>query len=126
MGLVHAEPVRRLAWRPILAFAVEPDRVKVSVQRHHDAVLFQGPCHNLIVWRFPHPDFPNMRTLISKIAEPGRCISRHSLIQDQAHGTPDPGHIRHGESAGCIRMTNWDVAALSHMVRRGTPIDLEE
>jgi lipoprotein-anchoring transpeptidase ErfK/SrfK len=42
------------------------------------------------------------------------------------HGTPDPGHIRHGESAGCIRMTNWDVAALSHMVRRGTPIVLEE
>lgn len=42
------------------------------------------------------------------------------------HGTPDPGHIRHGESAGCIRMTNWDVEDLSHMVRRGTPIALEE
>ncbi len=42
------------------------------------------------------------------------------------HGTPDPGHIRHGESAGCIRMTNWDVEDLSHMVRRGTPIVLEE
>ncbi|HEY1205464.1 MAG: L,D-transpeptidase family protein [Bryobacteraceae bacterium] len=42
------------------------------------------------------------------------------------HGTPDPGHIRHGESAGCIRMTNWDVSDLSHMVRRGTPVILEE
>jgi len=42
------------------------------------------------------------------------------------HGTPDPGHIRHGESAGCIRMTNWDVGELSHMVRRGTPVVLEE
>jgi len=42
------------------------------------------------------------------------------------HGTPDPGHIRHGESAGCIRLTNWDVADLSHMVRRGTPIVLED
>ena len=42
------------------------------------------------------------------------------------HGTPDPGHVRHGESAGCIRMTNWDVENLSHMVRRGTPIVLEE
>ena len=42
------------------------------------------------------------------------------------HGTPDPGHIRHNESAGCIRLTNWDVEALSHMVRRGTPIVLEE
>jgi lipoprotein-anchoring transpeptidase ErfK/SrfK len=42
------------------------------------------------------------------------------------HGTPDPGHIRHGESAGCIRLTNWDVVDLSHMVRRGTPVVLEE
>jgi len=42
------------------------------------------------------------------------------------HGTADPGHIRHGESAGCIRLTNWDVDQLSHMVRRGTPVILEE
>jgi lipoprotein-anchoring transpeptidase ErfK/SrfK len=42
------------------------------------------------------------------------------------HGTPDPGHIRHDESAGCIRLTNWDAVDLSHMVRPGTPIILEE
>jgi lipoprotein-anchoring transpeptidase ErfK/SrfK len=42
------------------------------------------------------------------------------------HGTPDPGHIRYGESAGCIRMTNWDVEDLARMVRRGTPVILEE
>jgi len=42
------------------------------------------------------------------------------------HGTPDPAHVRHGESAGCIRLTNWDVNSLSHMVRRGTPVVLEE
>ena len=42
------------------------------------------------------------------------------------HGTPDPGHIRHGESYGCIRMTNWDALDLSHMVRPGTPAILEE
>jgi len=42
------------------------------------------------------------------------------------HGTPDPGHVRHGESAGCIRLTNWDVDNLSHMVRRGTPVVLEQ
>ena len=42
------------------------------------------------------------------------------------HGTPDPGHIRHGESAGCVRLTNWDADDLSHMVRRGTPVVLEE
>jgi len=42
------------------------------------------------------------------------------------HGTPDPGAIRHSESAGCIRMTNWDAVDLSHMIRRGTPVILEE
>ncbi len=42
------------------------------------------------------------------------------------HGTPDPGRIGHGESYGCIRLTNWDAADLSHMVVRGTPAILEE
>jgi lipoprotein-anchoring transpeptidase ErfK/SrfK len=42
------------------------------------------------------------------------------------HGTPDPGNVRHGESAGCIRLTNWDVDQLSRMVRKGTPVVLEE
>ncbi len=42
------------------------------------------------------------------------------------HGTPDPGNIRHGDSAGCVRMTNWDVDNLSHMVRPGTPVIMEE
>jgi lipoprotein-anchoring transpeptidase ErfK/SrfK len=42
------------------------------------------------------------------------------------HGTPDPGNIGHGVSDGCIRLTNWDVEDLSHMVRRGTPVVLEE
>jgi len=42
------------------------------------------------------------------------------------HGTPDPGRIRHGESYGCIRLTNWDANDLSRMVVRGTPAILEE
>jgi lipoprotein-anchoring transpeptidase ErfK/SrfK len=42
------------------------------------------------------------------------------------HGTPEPGHIGHGVSDGCIRLTNWDVNELSHMVRRGTPVELVE
>lgn len=42
------------------------------------------------------------------------------------HGTPDPGDVRHEESYGCIRLTNWDARDLSHMVRRGTPAMLEE
>jgi len=42
------------------------------------------------------------------------------------HGTPDPGRVRHEESYGCIRLTNWDALDLSHMVVRGTPAILEE
>ena len=42
------------------------------------------------------------------------------------HGTPDPERVRRGESYGCIRLTNWDAADLSHMVVRGTPAILEE
>jgi lipoprotein-anchoring transpeptidase ErfK/SrfK len=42
------------------------------------------------------------------------------------HGTPEPAQIRHSESAGCIRLTNWDADQLSRMVRPGTPVILEE
>ena len=42
------------------------------------------------------------------------------------HGSPEPGHIHHDESYGCIRLTNWDVEDLSDMVRVGTPAILEE
>jgi len=49
-----------------------------------------------------------------------------SKVDYGIHGTPDPGNIGHGVSDGCIRLTNWDVDELSHMVRRGTPVDLEE
>jgi len=37
------------------------------------------------------------------------------------HGTPKPENIRHTESHGCIRLTNWDAGRLSLMVRPGTP-----
>jgi lipoprotein-anchoring transpeptidase ErfK/SrfK len=42
------------------------------------------------------------------------------------HGAPDPGAIGHAESHGCIRLTNWDASELSHMVRKGTPVQLQE
>ena len=42
------------------------------------------------------------------------------------HGTPDPSQIHHDVSAGCIRLTNWDVEELSHLIRPGTPVILEE
>lgn len=42
------------------------------------------------------------------------------------HGSPEPGAVRHGESYGCIRLTNWDAEDLSHMVRRGITASLVE
>lgn len=49
-----------------------------------------------------------------------------SKVDYGIHGTPDPGNIGHGVSDGCVRLTNWDVDELSRMVRRGTPVVLEE
>ena len=37
------------------------------------------------------------------------------------HGTPVPETIGRSESHGCIRLTNWDAARLSLMVKAGTP-----
>ncbi len=37
------------------------------------------------------------------------------------HGTPEPSAIGRAESNGCIRLTNWDAARLSLMVKAGVP-----
>lgn len=37
------------------------------------------------------------------------------------HGTPEPSTIGRAESHGCIRLSNWDVARLSLMVKSGVP-----
>lgn len=42
------------------------------------------------------------------------------------HGTPEPQTIGRTESHGCIRLTNWDVARLSMMVKPGTPAIFQE
>lgn len=42
------------------------------------------------------------------------------------HGTPNPEKIGRTESHGCIRLTNWDAARLSLMVKPGTPADFVE
>jgi lipoprotein-anchoring transpeptidase ErfK/SrfK len=42
------------------------------------------------------------------------------------HGTPEPTRIGRSESHGCIRLTNWDAARLSLMVRPGTPAIFQE
>jgi lipoprotein-anchoring transpeptidase ErfK/SrfK len=38
------------------------------------------------------------------------------------HGTPEPGHVGHTESHGCVRMTNWDAVKVASLVKRGTPV----
>jgi lipoprotein-anchoring transpeptidase ErfK/SrfK len=42
------------------------------------------------------------------------------------HGTPEPASIGKSQSHGCIRLTNWDVAALIKSVPVGTEILLQE
>ena len=42
------------------------------------------------------------------------------------HGTPEPGNIAKTQSHGCIRLTNWDVLALSKAVARGAQVLLQE
>jgi lipoprotein-anchoring transpeptidase ErfK/SrfK len=42
------------------------------------------------------------------------------------HGTPIPGTIGKTQSHGCIRMTNWSVAALGESVGAGTVVELQE
>jgi lipoprotein-anchoring transpeptidase ErfK/SrfK len=45
-----------------------------------------------------------------------------SLEHYGLHGTPEPGHVGHTESHGCVRLTNWDAARLSALVKPGTPV----
>ncbi|HEY3776450.1 MAG TPA: L,D-transpeptidase [Rhizomicrobium sp.] len=38
------------------------------------------------------------------------------------HGAPDPELVGKTASHGCVRLTNWDAAALGHAVKKGTPV----
>lgn len=42
------------------------------------------------------------------------------------HGTPEPSTIGKTQSHGCIRLTNWDAAALAQAVSAGTRVILQE
>jgi lipoprotein-anchoring transpeptidase ErfK/SrfK len=42
------------------------------------------------------------------------------------HGTPEPGAIGKTQSHGCIRLTNWNVAALAQSAVAGTEVVLQE
>jgi lipoprotein-anchoring transpeptidase ErfK/SrfK len=45
-----------------------------------------------------------------------------SLEHYGLHGTPEPGHIGHTESHGCVRLTNWDAVRVASLVKAGTPV----
>jgi lipoprotein-anchoring transpeptidase ErfK/SrfK len=38
------------------------------------------------------------------------------------HGTPEPAKVGKAYSQGCVRLTNWDVAELAKMVKKGTTV----
>jgi lipoprotein-anchoring transpeptidase ErfK/SrfK len=38
------------------------------------------------------------------------------------HGAPDPTKVGKTASHGCVRLTNWDAAALGRAVKKGTPV----
>ena len=42
------------------------------------------------------------------------------------HGTKSPETIGYAESAGCVRLTNWDVTFLSGRVAPGTPVSFRD
>ncbi|UUZ57455.1 L,D-transpeptidase [Massilia sp. H-1] len=42
------------------------------------------------------------------------------------HGTPIPGTIGKTQSHGCIRLTNWDVMAVTESVGPGTDVLMQE
>lgn len=39
------------------------------------------------------------------------------------HGSPDPSKVGKRTSHGCVRLTNWDAAALARAVSNGTPVE---
>jgi len=42
------------------------------------------------------------------------------------HGTPNPSKVSKAESHGCVRLTNWDVARLAKLLKKGTEVSFIE
>ena len=40
------------------------------------------------------------------------------------HGTPEPAHVGHQETHGCIHLTNWDALKLASIARAGLRVDV--
>ena len=59
--------------------------MKVSVQRDDHCVQFQRECEYLLIGGTVHANLAHVRAFMPKIAKTESCISRKSLIKDQAH-----------------------------------------
>ena len=70
---------------------------------------------NMPVYRASTIVFPDFETYSTRPGDDYK-IPRYGI-----HGTPDPDKIGRAESNGCIRLTNWDAARLSLMVKAGVP-----
>jgi lipoprotein-anchoring transpeptidase ErfK/SrfK len=42
------------------------------------------------------------------------------------HGTPNPSKVSKAESHGCVRLTNWDVARLAKLLKKGSEVSFIE
>ncbi|MDQ6618854.1 MAG: L,D-transpeptidase family protein [Pseudomonadota bacterium] len=42
------------------------------------------------------------------------------------HGTPEPSHVGHEETSGCVHLTNWDVLRLTTIAPAGTVVDVHD
>jgi lipoprotein-anchoring transpeptidase ErfK/SrfK len=42
------------------------------------------------------------------------------------HGTPNPSKVSKAESHGCVRLTNWDVARLAKLLKKGAEVSFIE
>jgi lipoprotein-anchoring transpeptidase ErfK/SrfK len=89
--------VKGVSWHPV--FHYNPDLFWDANERDTKATIKAGPNNPVgVVW----------------IAL--------SLEHYGLHGTPEPGHVGHTESHGCVRLTNWDAARVAALVKPGTPV----
>lgn len=56
----------------------------------------------------------------------GRVWMDLSVEHYGIHGTSAPETIGYATSAGCVRLTNWDVLFLSRFVKPGTPVEFRD
>lgn len=93
--------VTEIDWNPV--FRYNPDLFWDADPSHAKATIQPGPNGPVgIVWV-------------------GLDIEHYGI-----HGTPEPASVGHGQSHGCVRLTNWDAARLARMVRRDTPVRFRE